>query len=282
MIASTVLLLSLSELAGVVMAATPDTGINLSPGEYVGYANDVTQGCWPEMATVLVDYAVAPGDTAVFFLDHDQRGALIASGSTKLYNDSAFATFLKPGKCFSVEGEHIYLLTNQRRAAAEQALFCTRNGRLVMFLETRRRGEKISYLSCPVYLAKKGLSWTSNRFAKMGTTLGGKVVVDGYWHDDDGDSGVARLSFHSLDNWAFTRFPYIPIYGSVRPPFACHWFNYEDDLTPDLATAEAIISIYPLRLDNIRLCIARGHWTLHLGEDTDDGVGKKVVIPLRR
>ncbi|KAF4693179.1 hypothetical protein FOZ60_011639 [Perkinsus olseni] len=244
MIAPTVLLLSLSELAGVGMAATPDTGIDLSPGEYVGYANDVTKDCWPEMATVFLHYAIAPGVTILSYLDHDSKGALIASGRTKPL---------------------------QRQ-----------NGRLVMFRETRRRRKKINYLSCPVYLAKEGSSWTSNRFAKMGSTLGGSVVVDGYWHDDSSDSGVARLSFDSLENWASTRFPYISIYGSVRPPFACHWFNYEDDPTPDLATAEGMMNVYPLRVDNIRLCIEGSHWTLHLGEDTDDGVGKKVVIPLRR
>ncbi|KAF4650408.1 hypothetical protein FOZ61_000348 [Perkinsus olseni] len=264
------------------MAATPDTGIGLSPGVYVGYANDVTKDCWPEMATVFLHYAMAPGVTILSYLDHDSKGALIASGRTNPYHYSAFATFLKPGKCFTVDGDHTYSLANQQRAAAEQAPFCTRNGRLVMFRETRRRRKKMSYLSCPVYLAKDGSSWTSNRFARMGSTLGGSVVVDGYWHDDSGDCGVARLSFDSLENRAFTRFPYIPIYGSVRPPFACHWFNYEDDLTPDLATAEGIMNIYPLRLDNIGLCVVRGHWTLHLGEDTDDGVGKKVVIPLRR
>ncbi|KAF4691374.1 hypothetical protein FOZ63_005649, partial [Perkinsus olseni] len=242
------------------MAATPDTGIDLSPGEYVGYANDVTKDCWPEMATVFLHYAMAPGVTVLSYLDHDSKGALIASGRTNPLQRQCFCDVLETREVL-YRRRGPYLSTRQSTASRSRAsslLYQERSAGDVPPDTQAKEENQLAELPC---LPRKGrLELDQQQICKNGEHFG----------------GVARLSFDSLENWASTRFPYIPIYGSVRPPFACHWFNYEDDPTPDLATAEGMMNIYPLRVDNIRLCIEGSHWTLHLGEDTDDGVGKKA------
>ncbi|KAF4679237.1 hypothetical protein FOZ60_015320 [Perkinsus olseni] len=131
-------------------------------------------------------------------------------------------------------------------------------------------------------------------FHKQGVTEAGKVVVEGRVKSVGGKmilSGPVNMTFESTLDHSFARL-HLPglhpisthaghnTYYGLRCYRPWQPFDGLSELTPELATAEGIMKISPLRMDNIYICINSGMWRIHLGEETVDGLGREVVLPL--
>ncbi|KAF4706190.1 hypothetical protein FOZ62_004759, partial [Perkinsus olseni] len=86
----TLLLLCLAELIGVVVAATPGTVINFYPGVYAGYANAVTEVCWPDMARVILVVGAPPGTATLGYTNKRDVDVLITFGPVKAFSHGDF------------------------------------------------------------------------------------------------------------------------------------------------------------------------------------------------
>ncbi|KAF4714494.1 hypothetical protein FOZ63_013298, partial [Perkinsus olseni] len=138
-------------------------------------------------------------------------------------------------------------------------------------------------------------------FRKEGIIESGKVIVEGTVEqlgDETIFSGPVGMTFESSIDDAFTRLllpnlqpvaekEMVELYADggssstrcYRPPVMP--YNGLPAHTPDLATAEALIGIRPLRLDNLYICVDGGVWTIHLGDDSaTDGLEWKVIVHL--
>ncbi|KAF4719592.1 hypothetical protein FOZ63_031803 [Perkinsus olseni] len=131
-------------------------------------------------------------------------------------------------------------------------------------------------------------------FHKQGATDVGKVIVEGRVESAEGQmilSGPVNMTFESTLDHSFTRL-HLPglhpisthaghnTYYGLRCYRPWQHFDGLSELTPELAAAEGIMQISPLRVDNIYVCINSGMWRIHLGEETVDGLGREVVLPL--
>ncbi|KAF4679726.1 hypothetical protein FOZ62_012712 [Perkinsus olseni] len=131
-------------------------------------------------------------------------------------------------------------------------------------------------------------------FHKQGVTEVGKVIVEGRVKSAGGKmilSGPVTMTFESTLDHSYTRL-HLPglhpisthaghnTYFGLRCFRPWQHFDGLSKLTPELATAEGIMQIGPLRVDNIYICINSGMWRIHLGEETVDGLGREVVLPL--
>ncbi|KAF4660080.1 hypothetical protein FOZ61_004269 [Perkinsus olseni] len=131
-------------------------------------------------------------------------------------------------------------------------------------------------------------------FVKQGTTGLARVIVEGaivVLGKLVTLCGPVYLTCESTDSDAsFIRLPPLRVEGSPLYPsqirglqsLGCYYFGAQsqEEITPELATAEGIMKISPLRMDNIYICINSGMWRIHLGEETVDGWGREVVLPL--
>ncbi|KAF4673896.1 hypothetical protein FOL46_006304 [Perkinsus olseni] len=138
-------------------------------------------------------------------------------------------------------------------------------------------------------------------FRKEGIIESGKVIVEGTVEQLGNEticSGPVGMTFESSIDDSFTRLllpnlqpvakkEMVELYesgvssstGCYRPPVMP--YNGLPAHTPDLATAEALIGIRPLRLDNLYICVDGGVWTIHLGDDSaTDGLEWKVIVHL--
>ncbi|KAF4737214.1 hypothetical protein FOZ62_008018 [Perkinsus olseni] len=205
------------------------------------------------------------------------------------------------------KNEHSYAM-----AKKPSNLFCVYDGKLLMFYQFDRLPNSIN-IGCAVYLTfsqpaeedtrpsvraierdekKLGTEYPLN-FYKVAYAWSGKVSVGGHWDATERIfTGRIALAFASTNDLAFTNLPPLPVrpvtVGSRRcfpfwqPSTAKLRERLSLTLTPDLATAEAIIKIYPIRLENILICVVGvDRWTIELGEDTGDGVGRKVTLILQ-
>ncbi|KAF4660999.1 hypothetical protein FOZ61_003616 [Perkinsus olseni] len=130
-------------------------------------------------------------------------------------------------------------------------------------------------------------------FRKQAVTAVGRVMVEGMLTLAEGQKGITgsvAITFESLIDKSFVSFPFPGVlvcedcssYGwsDHRPPPIVSSSDGLSIWTPELATAEGIMKISPLRVDNIYICINSGMWRIHLGEETVDGLGREVVLPL--
>ncbi|KAF4728246.1 hypothetical protein FOZ63_015728, partial [Perkinsus olseni] len=255
------------------------------------------------MTRVVLLVGVPPGTASLGYTNKSDVDLVIAFGPVKAFSD----------------GDLSRTLLQMTGPKPTHVPICLGITQLVFFNDARREpgGNKFTHLGCAIWLTKNtyinvatpapviqaeanaeevGRKYvTPVAFSKYGRAKDGTVVVHGRWDDERANAGVVAMNFNNAGNFAFTRFPRVRIHRLVddlsstrlKGPFGerpwCYGVDKRGltrDATPDLATAEGIMNVYPLRLDNIRLCIEGSHWTLHLGEDTDDGVGKKVVITL--
>ncbi|KAF4692777.1 hypothetical protein FOZ60_012679 [Perkinsus olseni] len=123
-------------------------------------------------------------------------------------------------------------------------------------------------------------------FVKQGITGLARVVVEGailVLGELVTLCGPVYLTCESNSDASFFRSP--PLYPShIRglQPLGCYYLQgqSEEDMTAALAVAETMLRISPLRMDNIYICINSGMWRIHLGEETVDGLGREVVLPL--
>ncbi|KAF4744721.1 hypothetical protein FOZ62_001120, partial [Perkinsus olseni] len=140
-------------------------------------------------------------------------------------------------------------------------------------------------------------------FRKEGIIETGKVIVKGTVEqlgDETMFSGPVGMTFESSIDESFTRLllpnlqpvankEMVELYADgvssstrcfgCRPPLMP--YNGLPAHTPDLATAEALIGIRPLRLDNLYICVDGGVWTIHLGDvSATDGLEWKVIVHL--
>ncbi|KAF4682331.1 hypothetical protein FOZ60_011622 [Perkinsus olseni] len=153
------LLLLSTELVGVVMAATPDTRIDLTPGVYVGYANPATEICWPDMARVVLLVGHPPGTAALGYTNKSDVDLLIASGSVGVFSDSVFPRSAHPGECFYINAYHYYSLRTLLQMTGPKPThvpICLGRSHLVLFNDARREpvGKKFTRLSCAISLTK--------------------------------------------------------------------------------------------------------------------------------
>ncbi|KAF4707535.1 hypothetical protein FOZ62_024057, partial [Perkinsus olseni] len=128
-------------------------------------------------------------------------------------------------------------------------------------------------------------------FHKQGITDVGKVIVEGMLTLREGEieaAGSVGITFESLIDNSFISFPFPGVLFIYTD-----WFSHDcfgegprtwsivrhlhglSELTPELAAAEGIMQISPLRVDNIYICINSGMWRIHLGEETVDGLGRE-------
>ncbi|KAF4658724.1 hypothetical protein FOZ61_005309 [Perkinsus olseni] len=313
-------MLKIVELAagGIFISAYAE--INLPPGVYVGLQNWFTATCWPEMNAVSLGYAVVPEIGVVVASYRNGSDSVLASGTITPYNDGALANLMGPtGSCFYIEKEvlsppQLKSKDEHSYAMAEKPsnLFCMYDGKLLMFYQFDRLPDSIN-IGCAVFLTisqpaeevtrpsvraiekdeKKLVTEYPLNFYKVAYAWSGMVSMAGHWDATERIFiGRIALAFASTDDLAFINLPPLPVrpvkFGSRRcflfwqPSTAKLRERLSLTLTPDLATAEAIIKIYPIRLDNILICVVGvDRWTIELGEDTGDGVGGKVTLTLQ-
>ncbi|KAF4680962.1 hypothetical protein FOZ60_012752 [Perkinsus olseni] len=313
-------MLKFIELAagGIFISAYAE--INLPPGVYVGHQNRFTTICWPEMIAVALGYAVVPEIGVVVASYRNGSDSVLASGTITPYNDVTLANLMGPtGSCFYIEDEvlspaQLQNINDHSYAMAKKPsnLFCMYDGKLLMFYQFDRLPNSIS-IGCAVFLTfsqpaeevtrpaaraiekdeKKLVTGYPLNFHKVAYAWSGKVSVGGHWDATERIfTGRIALAFASTDDLAFTNLPPLPVRPLTVDSRRCFPFwqpstaklreRLSLTLTPDLATAEAIIKIYPIRLDNILICVVGvDRWTIKLGEDTGDGVGGKVTLRLQ-
>ncbi|KAF4672308.1 hypothetical protein FOL47_000693 [Perkinsus chesapeaki] len=90
-----------------------------------------------------------------------------------------------------------------------------------------------------------------------------------------------NILFESLSDMSFVKLE--NVFAIKNPAENCIFFvgyhHHQEDIKATLATAESIIKINPLRLDNIKVCGGNPP-VLYLGEETADGFGKRVAVRL--
>ncbi|KAF4698104.1 hypothetical protein FOZ62_011913, partial [Perkinsus olseni] len=231
----TLLPLCLAELIGVVVAATPGTGINFSPGVYGGYANAVTEVCWPDMARVTLVVGEPPGTATLGYTNKSDVNVLIAFGPVKAFSDGDFSRYVGLGKCFYIDAHHYYpfrTLLQMTGPKPTHVPICLGRTQLVFFNDARREpgGNKFTHLGCAIWLTKnidiekRTLAPAATvepkaekvgfengaqlKFTKLGRTEDGTVVLHGNWDDEKANTGVVAMNFQHAGNFAFTRFPW--------------------------------------------------------------------------
>ncbi|KAF4708253.1 hypothetical protein FOZ62_006639, partial [Perkinsus olseni] len=140
-------------------------------------------------------------------------------------------------------------------------------------------------------------------FRKEGIIETGKVIVEGTVEQLGNEtifSGPVGMTFESSIDDSFTRLllpnlqpvakkEIVELYADgvssstrcfgCRPPVMP--YNGLPAYTPDLTTAEALIGIRPLRLDNLYICVDGGVWTIHLSDvSATNGLEWKVIVHL--
>ncbi|KAF4662758.1 hypothetical protein FOZ61_002243 [Perkinsus olseni] len=155
----TLLLLCLAELIGVVVAATPGTVIDLSPGVYAGYAYAVTEVCWPDMARVTLVVGEPPGTVTLGYTNKRDVDVVIAFGRVKAFSDGDFSRYVGLGICFYIDAHHYYpreALLQMTGPKPTHVPICLCRTQLVLFNDARREpgGNQFIHLGCAILLTK--------------------------------------------------------------------------------------------------------------------------------
>ncbi|KAF4688879.1 hypothetical protein FOZ60_002253 [Perkinsus olseni] len=182
-----------------------------------------------------------PEDSTVAYTDQDGRSSVIARGRTAPYGRTTFRTKVDPGRCFYIHGHHDF--PHSAVETHDRALripFCIKDDTLTMYLEARMTENRKVY----DLRCPLNLAWVNaSRLGTLSKALGPLLKQT---RTEASQEPACKVCWPAPPQSACGEAPF-PKAGGNR--------GWESDG-------------------------GGGMWRIHLGEETVDGLGREVVLPL--